>query len=378
MSLRESLKATLTSRILILAVGLFSIATFGHAANVGPQPANELASLPGRWDAGWYLGIASGGYRWEGPSQHPSRLAFFPAFPMAVRGVARVLHLPDAEPPWLWTGVILSTGFFLSSLVYLYRLVNQRFGSESAATSAVWLMALYPFSIFHGQMYSESLFLLCAIGATFHIERSQPWIAAIFGVVAGLTRPVGCLVSLLLVGPAIPALVEPTGRAWYVRTTFVLACVSPFIGTLLYSAYVYHLTGGWFTWLSDQEGWGRTVQNPVVLVGAVVAHVREVGWQRYLLDRPYECINVVAFAFMATMAVPVSRRIGVGPALFMVAAIVLPLRVGGWASMGRYTAVLFPAFMWLGTKTRGPVVLVIFAALQALMAALYYTDRPVF
>jgi hypothetical protein len=298
---------------------------------------------------------------------------------MAVRVVARVLHLPDEEPPWLWTGVVLSTAFFVIALVYLHRLTRRYFGADAAATSAVWLMALYPFSIFHGQMYTESLFLLCAVGATYHMERDQPAFAALFGVCAGLTRPIGCLVTLLLAGAAASAVITPQeGRAWPHKFRLLLAAASPVVGTLIYSAYVHHVTGGWFTWLSDQEGWGRTTQNPVQLGGAVVSHLRELGWQRFVLERPYEWFNVCAAVFVLALTVPVARRVGIGPALFMLLAVLVPLRVGGFASMGRYSAVLFPAFMWLGARTRGPALLAVFAGLQALMAALYYTDRPIF
>jgi hypothetical protein len=377
MSFLDSLKATVVTRVFILTIGICAVATIGHAPDVGPQPDDEFASLPGRWDAGWYLGIASGGYRWEGPAQRPSRLAFFPAFPMAVRVVARAAHLPDREPPWLWTGVILSTIFFCWSLVYAHRMAHARFGPDAAA-SAVWLLALYPFAIFHGQMYSESLFLLAAIGATYHLERKQPLLASAFGLVAGLTRPIGALVVLLLAGSARDIWTAPGKRPWHRQATVAFAAISPVVGTLIYSAYVYHLTGGWFTWLSDQAAWGRTLQNPLALFAGVAGRLRTVGLQHYVLERPYELFNVGACLFMLALVVPVARRVGLGAAVFMVAAIAMPLRVGGFASMGRYTSVLFPAFLWLGSKPRGPVLIAVFAGLQALMAALYYTDRPVF
>ncbi len=124
-AVRQAAAATVATRLMVFLVGYLAVATIGHAPNVGPQPENELAGLPGRWDAGWYLGIAAGGYRYEGPEHRNPRLAFFPGYPLALRAAGRLLGLPDREPPWLWTGVAISCVFFFFALVYAHRLAER-------------------------------------------------------------------------------------------------------------------------------------------------------------------------------------------------------------------------------------------------------------
>jgi hypothetical protein len=378
-ALQSSLRAALVSRLLVVAVGVVAVTQVAPAPNTGTRPASEIASLPGHWDASWYLGIAHGGYRWEGPGHRNSRLAFFPGYPMALRAVATVLRLPDAEVPWLWTGAALSTLFFWMALLYLHRLVES-IADGAAANRAVLLLAAYPFSLFYGQVYSESMFLLCGVAAAFYAHRAQFLRAAFFGVLVGLVRPTGCLVSLILVF-LVAAHLRAQGKA---RPTLwlggVIAIVSPVLGTLAYSAYIRLLTGSWLTWMTDQAGWGRQLQNPLALVSEIAEVVRSQGFVAYLTARPYEALNVAAAVVALALAVPVARRLGLGYAAFVVLGVLAPLRVGGFASMGRYSSVLFPIFMWCGmSSTRFATPLAVAAAVaQGVLAALFYTDRPIF
>jgi hypothetical protein len=374
---RLGFQVAAVSRCALLLVGLLAVSTIGHARNTGPPPPDEVTFLPGRWDASWYVGVAAGGYRWEGPDRHNSRLAFFPAFPMSLRVVGRILHLPQTEPPWLWTGVVLSTVFFALALSYLYRLGGLLIG-PAVAHRTVLLLAAYPFALFFGQVYSESLFLLATVAATYHAAVRQPLTAALFGTIAGLTRPTGSLVVLLLVwGLLLARRADPSSRLG--RADFV-AVVSPVIGTVMYSAYVRGLTGDWLTWLTDQEGWGRSMRDPVSVVLEIGTFIARKGFDTYLLERPYELLNVVAALLAMAAVIPLGRRLGVAPALYVLLSVLAPLRVGGFASMGRYTCVLFPLFIYFAASRKGWFMpgIIFLALLQGLLAALFFTDRPVF
>jgi hypothetical protein len=57
------------------------------------------------------------------------------------------------------------------------------------------------------------------------------------------------------------------------------------------------------------------------------------------------------------------------------------LASGGWLSLGRATAVLFPTFLWLADVVparQRMVWYVAFAGLQAFAAILFFTWRPLF
>ena len=80
------------------------------------------------------------------------------------------------------------------------------------------------------------------------------------------------------------------------------------------------------------------------------------------------------------LAIPIGRRLSWAYAVFIVTNLVPPLLLGGVMSTGRFTATLFPLFIWLGLKTRSatPSIALWFAMLQSLAAALFYTWRPLF
>ena len=76
-----------------------------------------------------------------------------------------------------------------------------------------------------------------------------------------------------------------------------------------------------------------------------------------------------------------TRRLGLAYGLFMVINILPALPIGGLLSAGRFSSVLFPAFIWLATaipSNHRAGWIATFAALQAFGAALFYTWRPLF
>src|SRR5262249_7441253 len=102
-ALRRAVMVCMTTRLLVFLVGYLAVATVGYVPekapadldDLGPTPVrhfdSELLNLPYRWDAGWYVGIAMKGYEYDagyGPLRM-QRIVFFPAFPMAIRLLAR-------------------------------------------------------------------------------------------------------------------------------------------------------------------------------------------------------------------------------------------------------------------------------------------------
>ena len=98
----------LASRFGVLLVGFLAVILIGfppEAVNSWRIYSNDLLDLPGRWDTGWYLGIANEGYVYvpEAASNQQQNIAFFPAYPMAIRSLSVFFgrHV-------LWTGVVVS------------------------------------------------------------------------------------------------------------------------------------------------------------------------------------------------------------------------------------------------------------------------------
>lgn len=372
-----------TTRVGVLVVGLMAIYAFGYPEGRAPIriAEGEVTNLPARFDAGWYLSIAQYGYAF-----YPERLnrqqniVFFPAFPVAMSWAALLLARQV-----LWAGTLLSIVAFAWALRYLYRLAREMLDHERAA-SAVTLLAAYPFAIFFSAPYTEGLFLLALLGAWWHMRRDERWTAFAWGALAGLTRPNGCLLSVPLAMMVVAPLWQhgrlqrPVG-GWATMSDRLVVAAAPGLAMLAYSAYIYDLTGDPFMWVRLQAAWGR---ENVGVAGFLSGEWRSLGQQGlygYATGDVPNFLNALAAGLAALSLVPVWRRFGAPPAVLLLVNLVPSIASGGWLSVGRATAVLFPIFLWLGDVVPARHRLVwagAFAALQAFAAALFFTWRPLF
>jgi hypothetical protein len=291
---------------------------------------------------------------------------------------------------------------FMWGASYLARLARDTIG-ETHATDAVLLIAAYPFAIFFSLPYTEALFLLGSVAAFYHFRRHE-WVrAAIWGVLVGLTRPNGCLLSAALAcviveqwfagratrqspdhkipNDRLPNYRLPNHQSPNHQILKAFAAAStPGLGMLAYSAYVHHLTGAWFGWAHLQVAWGRSFEGLAPL-GRALTRIGDEGLARAVMLVPYQTLNALAWIFALVMLWPVLRRLGVGAAVFVVINVIPPVFAGGLMSMGRITSTLFPTFIALAAILPRRFVLPLvtaFAIGQGVVAAIFFTWRPLF
>jgi hypothetical protein len=363
------------SRVGVLVIGFLGIVLLGYAPNTPPYRIynNDFLDMPARWDTGWYMGIATTGYAFDpAVPDAMQNIAFFPLYPMLMHAVGTIMGRQV-----IWAGVTISCLAFLWAAIYLYRFATAVLDAEAAAT-AVGLLAAYPFALFFSAAYTESLFLLTIVAACFHFERDQWWKASAWGLAAGLTRPNGCLLSIVL---ALLALRDYPAAPWRTMARRVMTAAAPGIGMLIFSAYIYTMTGNPFQWAAQHAAWGRTYRGVGALVTDRLAFIQANGLYDYASTLWLDMINVGALLFAAASVWPVYRRFGAPYAALILVTVLPPLIFGGVLSMGRLTSVLFPAFLWLGavvpTNQRSSW-LVGFAMLQALFAVAFFTWRPLY
>ena len=362
------------TRPAILLIGYLAVFMIGFANGRAPLRhfPNELLNLPVRWDAGWYLSIVTDGYRYTpGDPAVQQNIVFFPAYPMIMRAGGRLLG--GDMVGYVAAGMIVSLAAFFGALVYLYLFARDKFGEETARYS-LWFLAAYPFALFFGAVYTESLFLLGTIGAFYHFSRRQFGIAAFWGVVVGLTRLNGALLVLPLGVLALSAPKPLSVKAW-------IATAAPGLGLAVYMLFIWRLTGDPLSFLTSQMAWGRGYQG----LGSLVAHqysiLANAGLSGYVGTPGYDVLNAIGALFAVAMIWPVARRLGAAFGLFMVINILPALASGGLLSAGRFSSVLFPAFIWLADaipREHRAGWIATFAALQAFNATLFYTWRPLF
>ena len=380
----------LGSRFGVLAVGFFAAVTFGIPRQ-GPfvVSSDPLTNLPARYDAGWYAGIATAGYQVEGDYTMQQNFAFFPAYPMLMRiGGYAIGAFDEGERDEtrtgraLWAGTLISIGAFVWGVVFLRRLTTEMIGAPEADVG-IALVAAYPFAVFFSAAYTESLFLLAAV-ATFYRFRRQEWAsAAAWGLLAGLTRPNGCMLSAVLVC----IIAEHLWRRWrsaaaesYNLPVAVMAAAAPGIGMLAYAAYVRSLTGDWLAWVRVQQAWGRD-SNAAPSLGNLINWLDDGILMTVISRHPDDSLNALGLLFVVLMLWAVFSRVGFAAGVFVVLNIAPAVLSGGVLSMGRLSATMFPLFMALAAILPRPWVvplLIVWAMGQGLVATLFFTWHPPF
>jgi hypothetical protein len=383
--LRASWGPFLVSRLMVLIVAYVAVATIGF------QPArpwraleSDILDLYARWDAGWYFGIATDGYSAAG-SFRPTRqheVAFFPGLPLLMRATSELLDLNHWQ-----AGIVVVVVAFLWALTYVYRLARLDLPSDAARASLLFL-AFYPFATCYSAVLTEAVFLLAAVGVFYHFRQGEYVRAALFGLLAGLLRPNG----FLLAAPLGVLTAVPFARSvgWWPgpraerpalgQAAFQLAvCTTPVLGMLAYATYLHSFVGEPFAFVQAQQAWGRKAFEGLAVIEARSALIETQGVSVYFRNYIVEIVEAVA-AFFALAAVwPITRRLGLAYGLFVASAVLPPLISMGSISLGRYTAPLFPIFLWLAMAVpaeRRPYWIAAFAAGQALIATLFFTWRP--
>ena len=367
------------TRLLVWVTALYAWIWFVPRAS-NPPDAADLGYATDVWvraDSGWFLNIAQHGYR------HNGSAVFYPLYPLLVGALGRVF-----DGYYVSAGIVVSLACCAGAFVLLYRLALPRLG-VGGARRAVLYLALFPMSLFLQAVYSESLYLLCCLGAFVLAERrSWLWAGGAAGL-AMLTRVAG--VALL------PALLLLAWRAPERRRALLSMVVAPALAGLypLWLQLQLHAPRAAF---ASESGWGRHVSHAGPLGG--LWHSLQAAWagveQLVTGDRAHAfwshsgsdplyvaAKNLEDFAFLALflwLGVEAWRRFGAPYGLFVLGSLAIPLSVPtrGYPllSLPRFCLVLFPAFLALaamGTTTRRDRAIIVLSSFFLAVATVQWS-----
>ena len=298
--------------------------------------AFPFAGIWERWDACWYMKIATYGYE---PGERA--VAFFPLFPGPsceqsgrsrgplprgradrFRGRLRRCHdRPDAPRECQPRAS--------------YRTLEQRY------------LSLFPVAFFLFAPFTEATFLASAVWCLV-FARDRRWgLALLFGGLAGLARAQGVLLAVPLAWEAFLALREARGsgrlrtrRAWVGVALSIAATLVPVAVFLAFGVVARALTGE--TPYDAQSLWGGTDFHPPWEVVAAAA-----TWAIEHGDG-IEALNLAALLGSAGLLLagirrmPVTYSLYAWPPLLLVATRIQPTPL---TSTMRYVLVLFPVFV---------------------------------
>jgi hypothetical protein len=304
-------------------------------------PAFPLAGVWERWDACWYVKVATYGYE---PGERS--VAFFPLFPAAVRLVGDVTTLPYPV-----AGMIVSGLAYIVAITGLLRLVGDSH-SPTISRRTVLFLSVFPAAFFLLAPFTESLFLAGVIWSL-ALARERRWpLAAGCATLAALTRAQGLLLAIPLAWEAFVA-IRQTGlrspgalaRAGW-SAVAVLAPAAVFIG---YGLVARSLTGE--TPYDAQSLWGGTdFHPPWALVAASVGWIieRQDGMQALNLGA---LLGAAALLVAGARRMPLTYSLYAWPPLLLIATRIQPTPL---TSTTRYVLVLFPVFVVAALLTEHP------------------------
>ena len=336
------------SVLAVLTVGAVHPPSSAGSGVAVPATAGWHNAIDGteRWDAGWFERIARDGYRPDDASA-----AFFPGYPLAIRGVTSVIPVSEAD-----AALVVSNVAFLGALVVLFALTTFEFSTETARR-AVLLLAWFPASFFFLAPYSESMFLFTSL-LTFWWARRRRWgPAAAAGFVAALTRSVGIFL--------VPALLL---EAWSLdrreRPRAIAASLVPLLAPAAYAAYWFARAGDALRPFHAQDSWFRSLELPFVTLGnglwlgiSGITDRRGIYWT---VDVALTSVVLIAIA-LGWKRIPKPYLVYLLASLVLILSYPLPERP--LLSVPRFVAVLFPAFWAIAVLAKGwrfPVTLVSF------------------
>lgn len=312
-----------------------------------------------RFDTLHYTRIAAQGYADESDSVFP------PLYPLLIRAAGAPLG--GTHTAHMIAAILISNAATLLLFALIYRWLNKKFDDDTLATRTLIYLTLFPSGFFLFAPYTESLFILLAVGSVLLAGNGRFPSAGALGYLAALTR----LTGAILVVPLLLAWwlhrnkrFLPLDALWQdVRQTkakswaTALPLLLPAFGTLTFLLYrevvglrplsqIYR--DYWFQ-ISSFPGLDIvTALNS--MVGNGTARIGE-----FTLWFDFFCL-----IFMAATTVAVFKRLGTVWGMYnllLILFVLLPTSdLKPLYSFSRYTLALVPSFVVLGFWGERPLI----------------------
>jgi hypothetical protein len=273
------------------------------------------------WDGKWFISAAQHGWPRHLPMVNGhvtgNTSAFFPLYPLAIRGLSSVTSLSP-----LTSGLVISGATGLTAVLGVGMLVRNYAGEQRAKRAAL-LFVVFPGTFVFSLAYSEGIAISCLSFGLLALLRNKWLVAGVLGLLATATSPIALAFVLSC---AWCAGRESIGHHnWRSLAAPVLAPLG-FLGFML---WLWEHTGVLSAWrLTERQGWqsypsfvypvhimARFVSNPVaptetgqiLFVGTVVGLIGMVLAVRQRQPAPVLIYGVTAFV-LAAVAAPVGLR----------------------------------------------------------------------
>jgi len=337
--------------------------------------AHTLVEPVRQWDGFWYKNIAEQGYGGFGIA----KAAFWPLYPWLMEFGSDATGAASET-----VGYVLSNLAFVVALGLLYRLVALDF-DRAVARRTLWAIALFPTALFFSAVYTESLFLMLAVGALLAARLGRWWLAGLVGLLAALTRSQGVL---LLLPFAVLFLQQNRFdlRRWFPNA---IGAALPALGPVIFGWHLERVVDdpkyprAYRAFIDVQEQWNRYSAAPWETLRAAVsgsdraralgvqdsadwgwigAFVRDPSWN-LLTSEPFrsrvadsDTLELVCTLGFLALAVVGLRLLPLYQSAYLLPGLLIPLfgpsSVHALMSMPRFGLVMFPLFVVVALLVR--------------------------
>lgn len=309
---------------------------------------NFLRAL-GQYDAQWYLKIADSGY-----PKHPTvtdinqkniqdglTYAFLPLYPLLIAVIHR--FIPTIE----LSAFFLSWVLLVVNFISLYAVIS-RFYSQKIAIKTIFLLFLFPFSIFYRSYFTEGLFLFELIWFSyFLIQRKWPAASVLCGLLL-VTHLRGIFIWMVLISMLFSHVSQ---RKQYLtvqkKIMYITISILPF---LIWILFCYIQTGNGFYFYIMQTIW---IQIPIYAVFlhnlVVILHFFNLPLHYF----HYSQIDVVTILGIPILLFLSRKTIKKELWLISFALWIGAVLTHDTISFTRVQIVSFPLFLFLGQKLKG-------------------------
>lgn len=364
----------LISRLPLFLLSFMALSSLGltpdyeHYSAFPPYiSANKFLEGFTRWDGAWYVEIAQKGYDYSPGGM--SSIAFFPAYPLLIRVLLNLIPTPYLA------GIVISNLTFLAGLILLYALIKEKVG-EKVALRTILLASFFPFSFFFSSVYSESLFLLAAVGAFLLMEKNK-WLKA--GLVIALSSLVRIQGVFLIPVLALGLIFKGKLGLQKAKLGSVLAILISLMGIAVFIGLNQVGFGRPLAFIDAHvQGWYRSFDLTftehrralAVALGLTPADFGVFDWLR--------SFNLILALLWLALLPKINRVLGPAYSLFSLLLVGLPLLNSLW-SLERSVMLAFPGFAALASlKERLFLPVLVFSALfLGFWATLFFTGYPV-
>ena len=337
---------------LVTVFAAFAVRYFSHEDTV-------LDVFTEKWDTGYYIDIARDGYPSTVPDG-PSRLGFFPLFPLLARWVAL---LPGVSIPVAGLAVTLASGAAATLLVW--RLADRSFDAAVADRAAL-LFCFFPGSYALSMVYAEGVFVLCAAACVLLLEQRRWWLAAVVAGIGSAARPTG---FVLAVTCAFAVAVHwRRTREWKPLLSVPVAGA----GFVAFLAYLQVHAGDWMAYRRVQEaGWDQGVD-----VGTTTIR-RTVGFLVDPKDDLNILVSVVVLLTILVLGWVLVRTRPPGVRVVYTVAVLAPVVLSTTNTLTARSALsAFPLFIGLAGRVRGEVAALLVGVFAGVLAVFVLLIGP--